>query len=46
MQKEKPSHKTLTQNVNIRTDERTDEQTDGRKDENYIPLDILPMPGV
>ena len=28
-----------------RTDGRTDEQTNERKDENYIPLDILRMPG-
>ena len=41
MQKEKTA-KLLTQNVNIRTDARTD----GWKDENYIPLDILCMPGV
>ena len=42
MQKEKTSRKTLTQNVNIHMDARTDR----RKDENYIPLDILHMPGV
>ena len=31
MQKEKTSHKTLTQNVNIHMDARTDEQMNGRK---------------
>ena len=46
MQKEKPSRKTLTQNVNIRKDERTHKRMDGRKDENYIPLNTLRMPGV
>ena len=46
MQKEKTSRKTLTQSVNIRTDARTDEQMNGRKDKNYIPLDILRMPRV
>ena len=46
MQKETISRKTLTQNVNIRKDAHTDRRTNGWKDENYIPLDILCMPGV
>ena len=28
------------------TDARMDRWTNGQKDENYIPLDILCMPGV
>ena len=47
----KTSHKTLTQNVNIRMDAhgRMDGQTNRRLDgktKYYIPLDILRMPGV
>ena len=46
MQKEKASRKILMQNVNIRTDAPMNGWTNGRKDENYIPLDILRMQGV
>ena len=42
MQKVKTSRKTLTQNVNIRTDARTDERMERRK---LYTLDILRMPG-
>ena len=38
--------KTLTKNLDANVNIRTDARTDGRKDENYIPLDILRMPGV
>ena len=52
MQKEKTSCKTLTQNVNIRTDARMDERMDGQTDKQterrklYTPRHTLYAGGI